>query len=344
MSGSESGSESELSRNIIGRIRGSRAVQWVLLDGGRFTVGTAILAGMVMVIAVGFIVVTPALGGDRMRWLFNGLVNGLLSLITLVLTINQLIISRQLGSPRDLYDRLDDRISFHEEAEGQIDSVITPSQPGGFIEVLLRALRGRAHALANASGTHDPDGRVQDFIDEYTETIYEQTDQLATTLESTSFEMGGLLAIIDYDDTWQFHMTRRLETIHWNSLTDDEQASVKEIGELLRQIETARQYFKTLYIQRELAQMSRQIVYVGTVAILVASATLLFYGEGWGFSLGYRTQVVLLSILTGLTLYPVGVVFAHALRIATITRRTIVFGPFAPQEEQEQESNSEWNL
>ena len=343
MSNSGNQSGDAFSRNIIGRIRGSHAVQWILLSGGRFTVATAILVGLVVVIAVGFIVVTPSLGGDRMRWLFNGLVNGLLSLITLVLTINQLIISRQLGSPRDLYDRLDDRIDFRKEVEDQTGSVIAPSQPDGFMRLLFRALRGKARTLEHARTTHNPDREIQDFLTNFTGIVYEQTDQITATLKSNPFEMAGLLALVDYDDTRQFHLTRRLETIHWDSLSDDQQALVEDIGELLRQIETGRQYFKTLYIQRELAQMSRQIVYVGSVAILVSSATLLFYGEEWGFSLGYRSQILVLSIATGLTLYPVGVVFAHALRIATVTRRTVVFGPFTPQEEQE-ESDGEWNL
>lgn len=42
----------------------------------------------------------------------------------------------------------------------------------------------------------------------------------------------------------------------------------------------------------------------------------------------------LITALLALTLSPVAVLFSYALRLATVTRRTVVFGPFTPQEEQ----------
>jgi hypothetical protein len=205
----------------------------------------------------------PALDADRMRWLFNGLVNGLLSLVTIILTINQLILSRQFGSPRDLYGRLEKRIDFKTQVEDETDAVITPSQPGFFMNHLFQSLRGSATELGTISHRRDHDERLGELLDEYVETIFGQTDRIIDTLQSEPFEMRGLLEILSYDDSWQFYTTRRMQTVYEEELSDREAELLTEIRETLKQIDTGRQYFKTLYLQRELSGLSRQVVYVG---------------------------------------------------------------------------------
>lgn len=325
--------------DLIAAVRGDRLIQWSLLDGNRLRVAVALLAAMTVVIAASLYLLRPDLGGDRMRWLFNGLVNGLLSLVTIILTINQLILSRQFGSPNDLYDRLNKRIDFRKRVEDETGSVIAPSQPGGFMRVLFRALRGRATEFAREVDLSD--GRLQNEVDDYVDTITGQTNRVADDLEENPFEMDGILTILNYDDSWQFYTTRRFQTIYGDRFSDHATDLLEEMRELLKQIDTARQYFKTLYLQRELAQLSRHVVYVGVVAILVASVSLLAFQASWRPDLGYTWTVALLSVLTGLTIAPVAVLFSYALRLATITRRTVVFGPFTPEEEQR--LDSDWN-
>lgn len=336
-----SGTTTGSTRNIIGRLRGSRVVQWLLLSGGRGTVATTILLGMTTVVFIALLTLAPNLEGFRMRWLFNGIVNGLLSVITIVLAINQLILSRQFGSPRDLYDRLDSRISFREEVTDQTDSVLAPSQPAGFMQLLFRALRGQAQQLGHAGASYDRAPHIQEVLDEYIETIAEQTDRITADLEAQPFEMAGVLAVLDYDDSWQFHMTRRLQTVYTDALTEADHECLAEIRELLKQIDTARQYFKTLYTQRELAQLSRAIVYVGIPAILVASLMILIYRNQWSADLDSLGQQLLMAVTMGIALAPVAVLFSYGLRFATIARRSVVFGPFTPQEEQKHDSD--WN-
>lgn len=341
MSDSGNATIDESTRNLIGRIRGSNTVRWVLLRGGRGIVAAVILVGMAVVVFVALGAFSPSLTGERMRWLFNGLVNGLLSLVTVVLTINQLILSRQFGSPRDLYDRLEKRIDFRQEVESETGSVIAASQPGGFMQLLFQALRGEARGLETAA-TDRQDDRTKEAIDDYTETIVEGTNEITADLESQPFEMAGVLSVLNYDDSWQFHATRQLKIFYGDRLSEAQREHVESIEELLRQIDTTRQYFKTLYIQRELAQLSRQVVYVGVPALLVASLMIMVYRNGWSLSLGPGLSLAAMSVAIAITLSPVALLFAYALRFATVARRTVVFGPFTPQEEQERDSD--WNL
>jgi hypothetical protein len=277
-----------------------------------------------------------------MRWLFNGLVNGLLSLVTIILTINQLILSRQFGSPRDLYDRLEKRIDYKTQVEDQTDSVIAPSQPGFFMNHLFQSLRGAATELDTVSTRRDRDGRLNELLDDYVDTIFDQTDRVIDTLQDEPFEMRGLLEILSYDDSWQFHTTRRMQTVYEQELSDREAELLSNIREVLKQIDTGRQYFKTLYLQRELSGLSRQVVYVGVPSILTASLTIMVYRNDWGVQLDYVWLAVLLSVAFAVTTFPVAVLFSYALRLATVTRRTVVFGPFTPQEEQK--TDSDWNV
>ena len=325
--------------NIIETIRGGRAVRWFLLEGNRFAVSVAIVAIMSVLIAVGLFLLEPNLNAKRMRWLFNGLVNGLLSLVTIILTINQLILSRQFGSPSDLYDRLNKRIDFRKRVEDETEAAISPSQPGGFMRVLFRALHGRASEFGTeADGLDD---RLENEVADYVDTVTGQTNEVADDLERQPFEMAGILTILNYDDSWQFYTTRRFQTIYGDQFSDRANELLEEMRELLKQVDTARQYFKTLYLQRELAQLSRRIIYVGAVAIVTASVTILALKNQWNVYLSFETSVVVLALLTALTIWPVGVLFSYALRLATVTRRTVVFGPFTPEEEQR--ADSDWN-
>jgi hypothetical protein len=340
MSESESSRTDDSQRNVIGIVRGSGAVQWLFIDGSRFQVAGVFLAGGFVILLGAILFFGVDLDGSRMVWLFGGLIDAIVSLTTIVLTINQLILSRQFGSPTDLYDRLEDRIDFRDHVEDQIGASIVPSQPGGFIRVLFRTLRGRAIELGRLDTDHDE--RLRAVLDKYVETITEQARETEEKLENQPFEMAGLLTLLDYDDSWQFYTTRRLQTIYGDSLTNPEIQLVDDVRDLLKYLDTARQYFKTLYLQRELSQLSRAIIYTGSLSILTMVLVLMIYRNKWMVSVEYVFLAVILSVATVITLSPIAVLFSYILRIATVTRRTVVFGPFTPKEEQE--IDSDWNL
>lgn len=330
------------SRNVISYVRGVPPVEWLFLSGDRTTVALAIGAFMTLVVGLALAAFQPELDGQRMRWLLNGIVNGLLSLVTVILTINQLILSRQFGSPQDQYDSLAERINFREDVEDLVGGVIAPSQPAGFLAVLFRALRGRARTFGRMVDEGDHGDRFDSVTGNYVETITGNTEQVLTTLETQSFEMEGVVQVLNYDDSWQFYATRRFQKVYAEALSDAEEEALADIFELQKQIDAARQYFETMYIQRELFQLSRQVVYVGVVAILTAGLTIMVYRNQWDPTLGYPARILLMSVVIGVSLSPVALLFSYALRLATVTRRTVVLGPFTPREEKREDSD--WNL
>jgi hypothetical protein len=313
----------------------NRLVYWFVYGGDRVAV-TAVLLGAAFIIY--FVLGTLNiffLPSSRLMWLLNGLVNGLLSLVTIILAVNQLVLSQQFGSVGELYDRLEELIEFRERVEGKTTATVAPAKPSEFFAGLLTALNDRAQALQEGAVDCD-DEQLCDEIDEYATDLTEQTSRIHDEVEDSEGTFGVLLSILDYNDSRQFYTARRLRTAYADSHTDVTGSALDEIRELLKEIDTTRQYFKTVYLQRELSQLSRMTVYTGIIATLVAGLTVLTYRDVTTATINPTLYYLLLSGALVATQSPLAVLFSYAVRAATISRKTAAFGPFIPAEEQEQ--------
>ncbi len=315
----------------------NRLVWWFLYGGDRLAVTAGLLAAAFVVYFVLGSLNIIFLPGNRLMWLLNGLVNGLLSLVTIVLAVNQLVLSQQFGSMGELYDRLEDMIDFRERVEDMTETDVTPVQPGEFFVGLLTALSERGQTLKEGAADCD-DEELADEIDEYATDLSEQTNQLHDELENKEGTFAVLLSILDYNNSRHFYTARRLQTTYADSHTDITGTALSEIRELFKQINTTRQYFKTVYLQRELSELSRMTVYTGIIATLVASVMILVYEDTSTATLNPTVYYVLLSGALVAIQSPLAVLFSYAVRAATISRKTAAFGPFIPEEEQEQVS------
>jgi hypothetical protein len=328
----------------IERVRQSlsdnRFVYWFVYGGDRVSVTAGLLGAAFIVYFVLGALNIFFLPKNRLMWLLNGLVNGLLSLVTIVLTVNQLVLSQQFGSVGELYDRLEQLIEFRERVEGKTAATVAPAEPSEFFAGLLAALDDRAQALQ--AGTADcDDEELCDEIDEYTTDLIEQASRIHDEVEDSEGTFGVLLSILDYNDSRQFYTARRLQVAYTDSHTDVTGTALDEIRELFKEIDTTRQYFKTVYIQRELSQLSRMTVYTGIIATLVAGLTILTYRDVTTATINPTLYYLLFSGALVATQSPLAVLFSYAVRAATVSRKTAAFGPFIPQEEQAQVDDQE---
>ncbi|HET7325037.1 MAG TPA: hypothetical protein VFJ06_11965 [Halococcus sp.] len=314
----------------------TRFVWWFVYGGDRLAVMASLLGvAFVIYFLLGSLNIF-FLPGNRLMWLLNGLVNGLLSLVTIVLAVNQLVLSEQFGSVGDLYDRLEQILDFREIVGEMTGTDVTPVQPGEFFAGLLTALGERAAELDGAASDCE-DEQLTDEIGEYTTDLEGQTSRIRDEVEGAN-GFSVLLFILDYNDSRQFYTARRLQAAYADSLTEPTETALSEIQELLKEIDTTRQYFKTVYLQRELSQLSRMTVYTGIIATIVAGVTILTYRDVTTATLDPTLYYILLSGALVLTQSPLAVLFSYAVRAATISRKTAAFGPFIPEEEQEQVS------
>lgn len=313
-------------------LKNNRFVRWFVFGGSRpAVVGFLLLLVFLVYFLLGYSGFFVLTGGSRLMWLFNGLVNGLLTLVTVVLAIEQLVLSEEFGSIDDIYGQLESTSEFRSKVEELTDNPVSPIEPADFLDVLLQTLQERANDLQ----TELPeDHRLDCEVDDYATAVLEQTNRVAQQLVNSTVTADLLLVMISYNDSELFHRARKIQAEHTASLPSSTVSALEEIQELLKRIDATRQYFKTIYLQRELSHLVRLIIYSGSVATLVSGLMILVYRPPTQATLDPVLFFVLLSGAVAVTVAPLAVLFSYTLRAATIARKTASFGPFIPQEEQ----------
>ena len=79
-------------------------------------------------------------------YVFGGLIGGNLTLITVVISINQLVLSRELGAPGKIQQQMKDMNEYRDEIAEATNREILPYLPPAFLELLLKTTRQRAQA------------------------------------------------------------------------------------------------------------------------------------------------------------------------------------------------------
>lgn len=92
--------------------------RWLLIDGNRWTIVggilTLIFGAFLLVYLVGLV---PIRRPRPYFYLYGGLITGNLTLITVTISINQLVLSRELGSVSDRQRRLQGAVDYRREIE-----------------------------------------------------------------------------------------------------------------------------------------------------------------------------------------------------------------------------------
>jgi HAMP domain-containing protein len=238
----------------------------------------------------------------------------------------------------ELYNRLEEMIEFREQVEKMTETDVTPVVPGEFFAGLLATLSERAQQLGETAAEYDDD-QLADEIDQYATDVTDQTNHIYEQMEDSKGTFAVLLTILDYNNSGHIYTARRLRTAYADVHTETTKTTLDEIRELYKQINTTRQYFKTVYLQRELSELSRMIVYTGIIAVIVASVMVLTFRKPLPAQLPPTLYYILMAGALVAIQSPLAVLFSYAVRAATISRKTAAFGPFIPEEEQQQVSD-----
>ncbi|GAA0683046.1 hypothetical protein ACFQDG_00460 [Natronoarchaeum mannanilyticum] len=318
--------------------------RWVLLTGSR------LLVSLVILLVIGLVFVTTAVLGlatvttpSRVMWYLNGTVNGLLTLVPIAVGVNQIVLTHEFGSIQDLYQRRTDVTEFRERVEQYTEDPVTSSHASDLFATLLAAVSDTAAGLhrecADSSGQADErpieglDEHLTEEIDSISHSIHEEATRMNDELTGGDPNMlRTLLIVLEYDDSRDFDEVRRLR--HEVSDTDEDVAEqLQRIEELLSEIDAARQYLKTVVVERQLAQLSRLLIYTGLFSVTVALLGIFTYRDIAGVTAPYALLVVAAGLLVVTTLLPLAILSAYILRVATIARQTAAFGPFVPESE-----------
>lgn len=312
-----------------------RARRWLLLDGNRWSI-VAVLVGAVFASSclLGIAGVIGSREGGLVTTLFGTIISGLFSFVPIVVAVNQLTVSQLFATPEDLRERIEGIQAFRRSIEQRLPGEpVSPTEPARFLGAVVEIVSQRSTALRQASMELD-DGEAAERIEAYVTTIHDQTDLLDERLGRENLRLiEVLLPMMGDGYSENVNVARRLLDEHGDDLSESATDLLDDLRELFVAMDVVRQYFKALYLQQELSNLSRLIAYSGMAAFLVSVFQILSFASGQPLAGNPLALHVLVSGSLAVAFLPFAILFSFILRIATIAKRTAAPGAFTPKRE-----------
>lgn len=301
--------------------------RWVLVGGSRHGVAALLLIGTFLsFVWLGDAGVIGVEDPAAVRGVAGGFIPGLIAFLSIVLGINQLVLSQEFGSAAEIRRRIDGVRKYRHDVEEMAGAGPSPVLPTEFITFVARTIEDEAAALDGSVGP-EADPEVREAVRAYARMVRDDAGRALRSLDrARPGRINALLSVLEYDDSYQLFEGRRLQRAHGGRLPSETRRTLSDLIETLELFDVARTQFRTTYTQRALARLSRKLLYVGLPA-LVAVIILGLARPSFLPQTG-RARLVVVSALLSVGLSPLAVLSAYLLRIATVSERTVAAGPF----------------
>ncbi len=335
----ERGEHSEEDADLQERTLGGRFSGWFLLDANRLliagglTVSTFALLTLLGSLDLPFRSIFGA--GDTVETFFQTLITVLTTGMTLVVSINQLLLSQEFGSLGRQRERMAKSMDFRRDSE-RMFGWTGPPEPDRFLETLVNTSVERAKNLRETAASN-PNDVLCERIDDLVDRICWSADGITDALEDAQFgEFTVMRAALAYNYSWKIYVVRRLFLQYEDDLSDEEGEAFSDLVDVLELFGPAEEFFKAHYLQWELVNLSRRILFTGVPALLVCVVAALYLKPNLFPGSFYGIDVFVWWIDVGVTfaLVPFFVFTAYVLRIASIAKETGAIGPFVLHEDE----------
>lgn len=321
--------------------------QWVVLTGNRLAV-TLLLLVTVFCTLVALSVVRPVDMHQLLsetgaaQNLFLALLRGEILLVTIVVSINSIILSQEITDIESQQDRIDAAMAYRKDIERIARRDVTPARPAEYLVTVFSAIGEQTQRL-DALATDSDDDAFQSHAGALVDDIAADLGGVRSSLERNDLgTFRALLTGLQYDYAEQLYAARQLTT----EVTDeDERAVVDDLIELLEFFAVGREHFKSLYYKRELARLSGRLLYIALPVIVFTSYVVLAVNAQQfpeATVLGVSPVVLFVSVAFTVALAPYLVLTAYIVRLVTITLQTLAVGPFVLQESRHDTFDWEW--
>ena len=315
---------------------------WILVRASRWLVTAGVLMGLfVTLVIIGILDPSPLqqaiATSSPVDVLFQAFTVSIITGVTLVVTINQLVLSQELGALGDQRERMAGAEQFRSDVEKATGVGVSPADPGKFLAAIVAAVGTCANSFRasvdETTSTADPDFRpaVDGFVDEISAEVDAIQDRLAASQFGT-FDV--VWYALDFTYSQKIYEARRLGVIYGDDLSEDAHEALEDLLDVLSLFGPAREHFKTLYFQWELINLSRTILYSAIPALVVTVSMIVYYDARAvpGGTLGISNDILVVSGATTVAAAPFVILLSWVLRIATVTKLTLAMGPFVLQE------------
>ncbi|MCU4742320.1 hypothetical protein [Natronoglomus mannanivorans] len=316
----------------------SRVKLWLLLGANRLIV-TGVLSASFFVLFMLGAVVDPTLSDmleERavIESLFASMIGALITGVTLVVTISQLIVSQENGPLGEQRQRMSETMDVREYVTELVGKP-APADPSAFLRSIVDVTQTRADHLRDTVEGGDSD--LQDEVDEFVDSLTGNADTVREQLEGAKFgSFDVVYASMNYNYAWKIFQIERLEDDYEDVLDEDQQEALDELRTSLVMFGPAREHIKTLYFQWELIDLSRLILYVAIPALLISGMMMTFVDASTvpGSTLGTENLLWLVGLTFTITLVPFLMLTSYVMRIATAAKRTLAIGPLILRDSQ----------
>ena len=305
--------------------------EWLLMSGNRvfvtvvgFLLLAGLLAGLVGSGLVPFRSETPVL------FLLFALIAANFTLIAIVTSLSQFVLGRRLETPGEIRRKIDDTIDYREEVGRSVGESVIPVQPDAFLLMLFR----HASTELDILGDRQLEGRTR-FAREELETLVTDlrahVDYVIDVLNRPSSGVKHALFVslnADYESS--VYQAWHLQWEHADEFTTEAAEPLARLAGTLQHIEVASRLFKTVFIESEVSELSRYLLYVGLPVQLAAVAlTLVYTTPGPEPPLPVATLRVVVPAVIAAGFAPFLLLTAYVVRLTVVAHRTADTFPFS---------------
>jgi hypothetical protein len=306
--------------------------EWVLLTGDRLLVGAlqvSLLAGVLAgVVRSGFV---PLVEETPVLFLLFALIAANFTLIAIVTSLSQFVLGRRLESPGEIRAKTRETIAYREDVGETIGRSLMPVKPDAFFLVLYRGVEEELDEL-EAVSAEGRTRRAREELAALVSGLQTHTRYVVGLLERPESGLKhALFTSLTADYESYVHRTWYLRTEHADEFTDRVDDPLDRLTETLKHIEVASRMFRTVFIESEVAELSRYLLYVGLPVQLAAVVAMLLYTVPGSAPLTPRLLSVLVPAVLTAGFAPFLVLTSYVVRLTVVARRTADVFPFSSQ-------------
>lgn len=315
------------------RAEENRVTLWLLLNANRWLLTFALGAAVFSAFLLWGNTYPPTirevmLTTDWVEMSFQALIGALITGTTLVVSINQLVLSQEIGPLGNQRERMDRAMDFYDNTDVLLDFP-SPSHPAPFMREIIEATETRAREFEETvSGSESEE--LKTGVAEYVADLSENAGKAREGLEESQFGDYEMMAhVLNYNYNRKLYDLRWLLSEYDDELSEEARTAGRETLTAIAMYGPAREYVKTLYVQWSLVKLSQGILYLAVPALVVAGAMVMLVDASTftGSVLGVDSLLWVVSGAYTVALLPFLLFVTYILRIATIAKRTLTVGP-----------------
>jgi len=310
-------------------------IKWALLEAHRLAVTGALLTlvfGVLMVVGTvwPFEMQRLLTETSAVQTVLNTFLSGMILLVSIVVSINSIVLSHDITSVERQDDRITGAMDFRREIGALTGLGERPSDPATFLKVMSQVIRDRAQALAD--GVDGADGEITEATREYTNTVVTAAEQLGAVDETAGGEFAVLWKGIEFDYGTYIDRSRTLKSDRGAASSEALSDRVDHLVDAFKLFAIGKEYFKTLYYTQEVSRLSRMMLIVTLPSIIFNASTSLAINAGllptvW--ILGLPPLHSFVATAFTISLAPYLVFTSYMLRLSTVAWRTSSGGIFS---------------